>query len=66
MLGPNPRMLSMMREEDFRRVDGRHPELCVPRIIRYYAATSPKRVEVIACRGASWASVFCAMERGRH
>ncbi|MCP1560142.1 UNVERIFIED_ORG: integrase [Methylobacterium sp. SuP10 SLI 274] len=32
VLGPNPRMLSMMREEDFRRVDGRHPELSVPRI----------------------------------
>lgn len=32
VLGPNPRMLSMMREEDFRRIDGRHPELSVPRI----------------------------------
>lgn len=32
ILGPNPRMLAMMREEDFRRVDGRHPEIAVPRI----------------------------------
>ncbi|GEO99113.1 tyrosine-type recombinase/integrase [Methylobacterium haplocladii] len=32
LLGPNPRMLAMMRDEDFRRVDGRHPEISVPRI----------------------------------
>jgi integrase len=32
ILGPNPRMLALMREEDFRRVDGRHAEISVPRI----------------------------------
>lgn len=32
ILGPNPRTLALLREEDFRRIDGRHPELSVPRI----------------------------------
>lgn len=32
ILGPNPRHLAFLREEDFKRIDGRHPELWVPRI----------------------------------
>lgn len=32
ILGPNPRQLSLLREEDFRRIDGAHPELSIPRI----------------------------------
>ena len=32
ILGPNPRHLAFLREEDFRRVDGRHSELSIPRI----------------------------------
>ena len=32
ILGPNARHLALLREEDFKRIDGRHAELAVPRI----------------------------------